>query len=227
MDEYTPHFNEFIEYEHLVDHTGVFPTAIETDTFVLKPLLNFDYLTQRELLQIYQDNEGTDKYFTSEDGLPQSYSELTSFVEAASVWAEEEETDMFYAMYRNDDMKFLGQATIEDVDWEVERCSIGIWLREEAWGQGLSQKRAEALLYTIFDDWQFEVVEIAVVPMNRKSIRAVEKYVSVFGGSYDGRRRKAAVTPTGDVYDVAYYSVTRDEFFSDEETPISELSGLQ
>lgn len=214
--DYNPIFNEFIKYKHQIEKTGKFPTQIQTDTLLLKPLLHFDHISKSELFEIYKENAGTDRYFATSNGLPNTYQE---FIETLETYQElaDDGTDVFYAIYTNDDKKeFLGQGTIEDIIWEGKRCSIGIWLKQDAWGQGISQRRAEALMYTIFDDLDFELVEIAVVPENEKSIRAVEKYIYPLGGSKDGLRRRATPTPTGEIHDVQYYSITADELFSQE-----------
>lgn len=224
-DSYAPIFNEYIEYEHDISQTGRFPNHIETDSFVLRPLTEFENVSRRELFEIYEENEGTDSYFDTRVGLPTNYDEFCDFLSNLEKAANQGE-DFFYAIYSPESMEFMGQATIEDVDWDLKRCSIGIWLRKEFWGYGVSQKRAEALLYTIFDDLGLELVEIRVVPENENSIKAVEKYLSEFGGQFNGVQRRATFTPEGEPHDLAMYSITQEEFFSDSKTPKSELSGL-
>lgn len=229
-NEYEPVFNEYIEYTHFVEDSGQVPTRIETDSLLFTPLLDFDYVTQTELLEVFSDekNKYTDQYFDTKTGNPRTYNDIVEYLTYVEE-LEEEGTDYFYAIYTNTETEgedFIGLATIELVEWELNRCALGIWLRKEYWGQGISQKRAEAILYAIFDDLDFELVEIHVLPENKKSLRAVEKYVSAFGGAYDGCRRQTTFTPKGEIHDVMYYSISKDEFFSEKTTEKDDLSPI-
>lgn len=218
---YEPVFCDQIEYTHDFNEDGLFPSVIETDRLVMEPLL--ESISGSNLLEFYQENEGTDRYFDTDLGLPMDYKEFSEFVDTANT-LEEEGSDMFYGIFESESGEFIGQATFEDVDWELGRCAIGIWIRQDFWGEGISQERAEALMYVAFDDLGMDLVEITVVPENENSLRAVEKYISEFGGSFDGRQRHATVTPMQDgVYDVVHYSVTADEFFGDSTTDTDEL----
>jgi len=215
-ESYEPVFNEYIEYEHDISQTGRFPNKIETDSFILQPLMAFKDISRRELFEVYESNKETDKYLNTRVGLPTDYNEFCNFLSRLEDTAGNGQ-EFFYSMYTKD-KTFIGQTTIEDVDWDLKRCSIGVWLRKEYWGNGYSQKRAEAVLYTIFDDLELEIVEITAIPENTNCIKSIEKYLSKLGGQFNGIQRRATVTPSGEPHDLAMYSITKEEFFSDSQT---------
>jgi RimJ/RimL family protein N-acetyltransferase len=209
---YTPYYNKQISVEGSDEMP--FPSRIETDQLLLTPIIDLDYISLEELKDIYAENSGTDKYFTSETGLPSTIEDTRGVLKFYEE-LQEDQTDIFYAIYdKTNNNEFIGQAVIEDVELDINRCSMGIWLKKSVWGQGVSQKRAEALLYAIFTEMDIELVEVEVVTENENSIRSVEKYISRLGGEYNGIRRRATITPTGDIYDKKYYSISKKQFFS-------------
>lgn len=76
--------------------------------------------------------------------------------------------------------------------WEKDLAIFAIWLRKPYWGQGYAGERADALLHIAFELLDFEVVAIPLHSENRKSYRAVGKYVERHGGRYEGVLRNHA-----------------------------------
>lgn len=70
--------------------------------------------------------------------------------------------------------------------WEQDLVTPALWLRKSYWGRGYSGERADALLHLAFDRLDAEVTAIVVHSENRKSYRAVGKYVERHGGRYEG-----------------------------------------
>ena len=70
--------------------------------------------------------------------------------------------------------------------WEQDLAVTAIWLRKSYWGNGYSGERADALLEIIFDRLDMEMTAILLHAENRKSFRAVGKYVERHGGRYEG-----------------------------------------
>ena len=76
--------------------------------------------------------------------------------------------------------------------WEKDLAMPTIWLRKPFWGRGYSGERADALLEIAFERLDFGVVAIPLHCDNDKSYRAVEKYISRYGGQYEGLLRHHA-----------------------------------
>lgn len=70
--------------------------------------------------------------------------------------------------------------------WEQDLAIPAIWLRKSYWGNGYSGERADALLKIIFDSLDIDMTAILLHSENRKSYRAVGKYVERHGGRYEG-----------------------------------------
>lgn len=208
------HYTEKIEYDESIAPNSPYPEWIETDSLRMERLTPSN-LSPETLHRAFKENAGVDRYFTTEEGLGSSMSDaLEQYERAEEVWASR--TGAFYAIFAMDSGEFVGFATLEDTEFDLQRASIGIWLTRDAWGYGYSQERAEALLEVLFIHLDFKLVEISVVPENENSVRAVTKYVSTFGGSFDGRLRRATFTPTGDVYDVYKWSISAAEYESED-----------
>ena len=76
--------------------------------------------------------------------------------------------------------------------WEQDCALLAVWLRERFWGRRYSGERADALLDVAFDALGFGVAAVPLHADNRRSYRAVERYVTRHGGRYEGRLRNHA-----------------------------------
>ncbi|WP_135830262.1 GNAT family N-acetyltransferase [Halorussus halobius] len=105
----------------------------------------------------------------------------------------------------------LAGTTNLHVDWERGSAELGIWLRKPFWGRGYSGERAAALLAVAFDRLDLDVVGASHQDGNDRSRRAIEKYVTAFGGEYDGLLRDF-VPADGEGRDLHRYTVTREQY---------------
>ncbi|WP_410766770.1 GNAT family N-acetyltransferase [Haloferax sp. DFSO60] len=97
-------------------------------------------------------------------------------------------------------------------EWDKRRISFGMWLRKQYWGRGYSGERAAALFALSFDVLDFEVVNVHSLIDNDNSCRAIEKYVTRFGGQEDGTFRNDFVHD-GEPVDSRSWSVTNEQWF--------------
>lgn len=212
--EYTPSFTETLEVTGPSDeYADPFPEKIVTDRLRFEPLT--DAVDPSDMFELYKRNSGTDRWFNTTMGLPETYQQARDLFESIDDLRAACD-DMFYVLFERDSNEIVGQATIEDVDFHAGRCGIGIWLRKDQWGKGFSQERAEGLLYAIFTELEIDTVEIRVATENTPSIKAVEKYLSEFGGQYEGCLRNISPTPQLDIIDMYAWSITAEEFFDDD-----------
>nr|WP_193570294.1 GNAT family N-acetyltransferase [Halorussus sp. JP-T4] len=105
----------------------------------------------------------------------------------------------------------LAGTTNLDFDWERRSAELGIWLRKAFWGRGYSGERAAALMEVAFDRLDLEVVAVTHQTGNEQSRRAIEKYISRFGGQHDSVLRNFAATDDG-VVDLHRYTVSREQY---------------
>ena len=104
------------------------------------------------------------------------------------------------------------------LDWDRQRGTLGVWLREPFWGRGYSGERARALAALAFERLDLEVVSVEAVPDNDQSVRAIEKYVERLGGRRAGRFRNEVVLD-GEPRDAVHFGVSREEYAASVDEP--------
>ncbi|NKE38088.1 GNAT family N-acetyltransferase [Natronococcus sp. JC468] len=98
------------------------------------------------------------------------------------------------------------------IDWETQIGKPAIWLRKQFWGNGYSGERADVMLELAFERLDLELVVVPVQDGNDRSRAAVEKYISTYGGQYDGIIRNSTVRPDGTIIDHHRYTVTQNQY---------------
>lgn len=193
---------------------GVFPETIETDRLRLERLT--DGVTPRELY----DAAGRGRSPTIEreaaylpweplGTLRDAEERLDSF---AAEWAERERAEWAIRPREGEAGAgaFAGSAGVIP-EWEKDCALLAVWLREPFWGRRYSGERADALLDVAFDRLDVGVVAVPLHADNRRSYRAVERYVTRHGGRYEGRLRNHAGR-YDDPADHHRFSVSRGEW---------------
>jgi RimJ/RimL family protein N-acetyltransferase len=96
--------------------------------------------------------------------------------------------------------------------WEKQSGEVGIWLREQLWGNGYAGEALDRLLPIVFYRLDLELVIADVRADNEASRRAFQKFVDRHGGAVDGVIRNEWVDDDGTVYDACRYSIARSEW---------------
>jgi RimJ/RimL family protein N-acetyltransferase len=107
--------------------------------------------------------------------------------------------------------EFAGMAALR-MDWDLDRASIGTWLRPPFHGRGYSGERARALARVAFDRLDAGTLVVTANVENEPSLRAVREYVDAMGGREEGEIRAFMRYEGGEVVDVVRFSVTRAEW---------------
>ena len=203
-------YTDKLRYQKNITPTSPFPEWIETDRLSFKRL-SPETVPPKVLYESFNKNDGVDKYFTTRDSLGTTWEDVyMQYEEAEELW--ESRDFAFYGIFKQDSGAFIGFGTIEDVNFAREDCEIGIWLDKDEWGNGYAQERAEAFFEVIFTHLDLEYVKITVVAENEKSVHSVEKYMSQFGGSFDGILRNETYTPEDEIHDVYKWSISQEEY---------------
>jgi len=210
-------FVDYVKFDGELSSDSVFPEWIKSGKLELERLTS-GRVPERKYYNIVQDEGDIDEYFTTSYGFPDNISKVTEYFETIDdAWKDK--TYACYGIFKTSGSnKFIGQATVEKVSFDKQKCEIGVWLRKEYWGNGYSQKRAELLCEVAFSGLDLDVVEVTVTTENIKSVKAVEKYMDVFGGEFNGKIRKDTLTPGNGVQNVYKWSVTKEEFYSEDST---------
>ncbi|WP_410766769.1 GNAT family N-acetyltransferase [Haloferax sp. DFSO60] len=96
-------------------------------------------------------------------------------------------------------------------EWDKRRAVFGMWLRKKYWGRGYSGERAAAFFACVFDILDLEVAYVHALTENEKSCRAIDKYITRFGGQEDGTFRNEVVQDD-EPADSRAWSVTREQW---------------
>lgn len=88
--------------------------------------------------------------------------------------------------------------------------ALGYALNRHYWGRGYMGEAVKALLSYSFYTLLLDVVSVYHFPFNEQSRRVIEKC----GFVYEGKLRQAKRAYDGQVYDVACYSMTREEYIN-------------
>jgi len=107
--------------------------------------------------------------------------------------------------------EFAGGAGIYP-KWDRRAANFDVWLRPEFWGRGYSGERAGAMIELAFDRLDLDLVAVAHMDGNKKSRRAVEKYVKRFDGQHEGLLRNFQANDDGSIVDMHRYTITRSQY---------------
>ena len=162
----------------------MFPQTLETDTLVLNQFSK----AQVDIFDLYDlFAEGREDVAEVFEYVPQEpYTSAKDahdqLVKAETSWEEADSAQ--YAVYTADDA--LAGYTGLFLEWERRAARIGFTLDKQYWGHGYAGECATALTDLALDHLDLEVVAIDHADGNKRSKRAIEKFVDTVGGQYDG-----------------------------------------
>lgn len=197
----------------------MFPERIETDRLRLERLCH-DNLDLFEYYRICSDDDGIEEVTRYMPWDPhETIVETKEFVDdAEEKWEKGETAEYIFRPKEStegeptdaNDAPIAGQGGLH-VDWERRTGELGTWFRKRFWGRGYSGERAAAMMELAFDLLDLELVAVTHHADNRKSRRAIEKYIEAHGGQREALIRN--YIPYGDeVADEQRYTVTREQW---------------
>lgn len=193
--------------------TPIFPERIETDRLHLDRL-SMENVDPFELYRVCSADDGIEQVTQYVPWSPhETVAETVEFVERCErAWEDRESATYLLRPRRGEDgAGEIAGATGLAIAWERKAATLGIWLRRQFWGRGYSGERAAALLEVAFERLDLEVVVVSLQVGNERSRRAVEKYVSTYGGRHEGLLRNVAVDDGGPI-DQHRYTIAREEY---------------
>lgn len=154
------------------------PQLIVTDDLTLRPIFEPDFSEVCDLF-IETDEEVFRHYSEPCYTLP---GDIHDFVEQRRSQWEAGERFEYLVEYEGE---LIGKTYLRSRP-NMSSYVLGLWLQRDYWGNGFSGQRADALIHVAFHRLNAGLVTVGTVMENQKSRRAIEKYISRYGGAYYG-----------------------------------------
>ena len=113
-----------------------------------------------------------------------------------------------FGIIQKSNNNLAGIIGITKIDKFQGTATIGYWLGENYWRQGIMSEAFERILDFAFKTLKLRIIDIAAWTKNISSNALIKK----MGFKYEGMRRKRGRTKaTGEIYDVYVYGLLKDE----------------
>lgn len=109
---------------------------------------------------------------------------------------------------RQDDTKLVGILEAFDFNQKVNMVTIGYFLSEPYWGQGIATQALEALVKFLFESANVNRIQADVMPSNESSKRVLLKN----GFKKEGVLRQAHLWSGKGVIDLEIYGILKEEY---------------
>jgi RimJ/RimL family protein N-acetyltransferase len=103
----------------------------------------------------------------------------------------------------------IGSIGLTKVDLYKGTGTIGYWLGEPYWRQGIMNEAAKALIDFAFKRLKLRRLDVSAAGVNDASNGLIEKLGFVYEGT---RRKRTRVKSTGKIYDERIYGMLREEW---------------
>ncbi len=126
------------------------------------------------------------------------------------VWCTAYNEPNYYNWVIEFDSAPIGNISIVFVSDKHEYACIGYCIGKAWWGRGITTEAASAVIEYMFKDVGVNRIEISHATKNPASGRVAQKC-----GLYcEGTKRQYFKSKSGDFFDIAFYSILRDEWTS-------------
>jgi putative acetyltransferase len=173
---------------------------LETNRLILRPF----QITDLDDLYEYAKNPnvGPKAGWKPHESKDDSFVIINIFIESNEVWA----------LVDKDTKKVIGSVGLHKDPFRTsdDAKMLGYVLAEEYWGRGLIVEASKAAINYAFKILAVNLLSVQHYTYNHQSKRVIEKC----GFHYEGTLRQAAKIYNGSVYDVACYSMTKEEWIN-------------
>ncbi|KTC98392.1 GNAT family N-acetyltransferase [Legionella erythra] len=168
---------------------------LQGNSFYLEPLLP----AHREALQRAADDERIWTYMPM-----QAHGAFFDAWFADSLAKQADKTQLTYVIRRLNDDLVMGSRSYYDIVPAHRRLEIGYgWLKPSFWGCGVNPEVFALMLAQAFEQWQFNRVQIATDPRNKRSYNQLKK----LGASEEGLLRQHMIHHQGLITDTVVFSI--------------------
>ncbi len=174
--------------------------SLETKRLILRPFQESDDVDLYEYAK--NPNIGPHAGWPPHSSIEDSRRIIKTFIEENDVWA----------LVLKEHNKVIGSVGLHKDKLRTADgiLMLGYVLSEDYWGRGLAAEAAGAAVDYAFDELGILLLSVHHYPFNIQSRRVIEKC----GFIYEGTLRHAAKLYDGTIYDLACYSLTKDEWKS-------------
>jgi len=126
-----------------------------------------------------------------------------------------------YVVRRLEDNMIVGSRAYYDIDLRHKRLEVGYgWFMPATWGTRINHETLWLLFRNAFEQWQFNRVQIATDPRNKRSYNTLKK----LGATEEGVLRQHMIHHNGLVTDTVMFSILVTEWPKIKETLWKRLS---
>ena len=134
--------------------------------------------------------------------------DVVEYVEKQVALTEKGERIVFVIMDQLTN-KIIGSTSLYDFSLEHARCEIGsTWLTPAYWRTAINTNCKYLLLQHIFEEMNFNRVQIKTDNLNVRSQQAIER----IGAKFEGQLRRHMCRKDGSLRDTMMYSIIREEW---------------
>lgn len=117
----------------------------------------------------------------------------------------------FMALWRKDDLCFIGEAGIIGSRVQANRCEVGYNLLPEYWRNGYASEIVKGIIKYAYEEMNYERIEALALEVNKASCRVLEKS----GFTREGLLRNFNKCETG-YRNVVYYGMISSDYDTDK-----------
>lgn len=112
-----------------------------------------------------------------------------------------EKTYFPYIIIDTDNKKFIGFIDLKNINWEIPKAELGLYIDKEFSGKGITTKALRTFCDFYFENYKFQKLFLRTHPDNISMRRVAEKC----GFELEGIIKKDYKTTSGEIIDLAYY----------------------
>lgn len=121
-------------------------------------------------------------------------------------WTEQQ--SFTFAIWNQEQTNLIGHLSIKNIDWTIPRAELAYFLSQEYEGKGLMTEVLSKIISLCFVELGMNKLFVRVITSNDKSYKVAEKC----GFIREGIIRKDYRASDGELVDLYYYGLTREDF---------------
>jgi len=184
---------------------AVFPELLETERLTVRRYTPADANSIFELVE-----KNRDRLLEAFPGIAKD----VSTVEAAKSFTlgKTEEWTVgkghCYGIWLRSSQRQIGQIQVKNIVWDVPSAELSYFIGSSFQRQGFATEAIRAVLALTLNRLEFTRIFVRIVPTNHESLKLATK----LGFQHEGLHRSAFRCGRGNLHDVHYFSLLRDDY---------------
>ena len=113
-----------------------------------------------------------------------------------------------YGIWRREKEELIGQIQVKNIAWEIPAAELGYFIDKRWQRQGFASESVKGIVKVAFEGMGFERIFLRILPSNGASFSLAKK----LGFQEEGLQRKAFRCGFGELHDVRYLSLTKEDY---------------